>query len=175
MVAYSLPELHQLELLLRSAPALVQSKVLGLIDFQQQQLPIYAITVGNAAPDKPVLLLTAGVHGLERIGTQVLLAFLEGLCSRLQWDPNFADLFEKVQLCLLPLINPSGMVLGWRSNQHHVDLMRNAPIDAQEAPPFLVGGQRISATLPWYRGPAGRTGRHRRPRAAPSTFAAAPG
>ena len=155
MLAYSLPELHQLELLLRSAPDLVQSKVLGLIDFQQQQLPIYAITVGSAAPDKPVLLLTAGVHGLERIGTQVLLAFLEGLCSRLQWDPNFAALFDKVQLCLLPLINPSGMALGWRSNQHHVDLMRNAPIDCTEKAAWLLGGQRYSKRLPWYRGLAG--------------------
>jgi len=155
VLAYSLPELHQLELLLRSAPDLVQSKVLGLIDFQQQQLPIYAITVGSAAPDKPVLLLTAGVHGLERIGTQVLLAFLEGLCSRLQWDPNFAALFDKVQLCLLPLINPSGMALGWRSNQHHVDLMRNAPIDCTEKAAWLLGGQRYSKRLPWFRGAAG--------------------
>jgi len=31
-------------------------------------------------------------------------------------------------------------------------LMRNAPVDAVDKVPFLVGGQRISATLPWYRG-----------------------
>ena len=152
MVAYTLPELHQLELLLHSAPALVQSEVLAVIPFAQQHLPVYAVTIGKAAPEKPVLLLTAGVHGLERIGTQVLLAYLEGLCSRLQWDPNFAALFDKIQLCLLPLINPSGMALGWRSNQHHVDLMRNAPVDCQEQPAWLLGGQRYSPRLPWYRG-----------------------
>ena len=30
--------------------------------------------------------------------------------------------------------------------------MRNAPVDARDPVPFLVGGQRISAGLPWYRG-----------------------
>jgi hypothetical protein len=31
--------------------------------------------------------------------------------------------------------------------------MRNAPIESQDPVPFLVGGQRLSAGLPWYRGP----------------------
>jgi hypothetical protein len=31
--------------------------------------------------------------------------------------------------------------------------MRNAPVEAQDRVPFLVGGQRFSAGLPWYRGP----------------------
>jgi hypothetical protein len=35
-----------------------------------------------------------------------------------------------------------------------VDLMRNAPLQAAERVPFLFGGQRISARLPWYRGAA---------------------
>ncbi len=33
--------------------------------------------------------------------------------------------------------------------------MRNAPVDAAHRVPFLIGGQRLSAGLPWYRGPAG--------------------
>jgi hypothetical protein len=32
--------------------------------------------------------------------------------------------------------------------------MRNAPIDSVEGVPFLMGGQRLSARLPWYRGAA---------------------
>ena len=31
--------------------------------------------------------------------------------------------------------------------------MRNAPVDAVDPVPFMLGGQRISAGLPWYRGP----------------------
>ena len=36
-----------------------------------------------------------------------------------------------------------------------VDLMRNAPLDADDRVPWMVGGQRTSPGLPWYRGPAG--------------------
>ena len=34
--------------------------------------------------------------------------------------------------------------------------MRNAPIESGERVPFLVGGQRISPALPWYRGRSGQ-------------------
>jgi hypothetical protein len=47
------------------------------------------------------------------------------------------------------------MARGTRANPHGVDLMRNAPVDARDPVPFLLGGQRISAGLPWYRGRAG--------------------
>ena len=148
----SLPELHQLELLLRHAPPPVSAQILAMVSSGDQQLPLYAIAVGKPDPAKPVLLLTGGIHGLERIGTQVLLAYLESLCSRLRWDQQFAALFDRVQLYILPLLNPSGMVRGWRSNARHVDLMRNAPQDCTEGAAFLVGGQRYSKFLPWYRG-----------------------
>ena len=150
----SLPELHQLELLLRHAPAPVSAQVLAMVSAADQQFPLYAISVGNAAPDKPVLLLTGGIHGLERIGTQVLLAYLESLCSRLRWDQQFAALFDRVQLYILPLLNPGGMARGWRSNARHVDLMRNGPQDCVEGASFLVGGQRYSKFIPWFRGAA---------------------
>jgi hypothetical protein len=151
----SLPELHQLELLLRHAPAPVSARMLAMVPLKGQQLPIYAVSVGQARADKPVLLLSAGIHGLERIGTQVLLAYLESLCSRLSWDRQFATLFDRVQLYMLPLLNPAGMALGWRANARHVDLMRNAPQDCPEGAAFLVGGQRFSHHLPWFRGSAG--------------------
>ena len=55
----------------------------------------------------------------------------------------------------MPIVNPGGMLMGTRANPNGVDLMRNAPVEAQDKVPFLVGGQRISAGLPWYRGLAG--------------------
>jgi hypothetical protein len=47
------------------------------------------------------------------------------------------------------------MLRGTRANPNGIDLMRNAPLEALERVPFLIGGQRISAGLPWYRGPRG--------------------
>jgi hypothetical protein len=55
----------------------------------------------------------------------------------------------------MPIVNPGGMMRGTRANPAGVDLMRNAPVDARDTVPFLVGGQRISAGLPWYRGRRG--------------------
>jgi hypothetical protein len=39
-----------------------------------------------------------------------------------------------------------------RANPNGVDLMRNAPVEALDRVPFLMGGQRLGAGLPWYRG-----------------------
>jgi hypothetical protein len=55
----------------------------------------------------------------------------------------------------VPVVNPGGMAQATRANPNGVDLMRNAPIDADDTVAFLVGGQRRSSRLPWYRGPAG--------------------
>ncbi len=118
-------------------------------------LPVYALALGNPSPGIPAVGFFGGVHGLERIGTQVVTKFLDQLVARLAWDVSLHDQLEKVRLVFMPLVNPGGMLRGTRANPHGVDLMRNAPLDAREPVPFLVGGQRISAGLPWYRGRRG--------------------
>ena len=52
----------------------------------------------------------------------------------------------------MPIVNPVGMFLTRRSNGNGVDLMRNSPVNADEPPVFLLGGQTYSNRLPWYRG-----------------------
>jgi hypothetical protein len=96
-----------------------------------------------------------GVHGLERIGASVVISYLQSLVMRLQWDSALHQQLESVRLVFMPLVNPGGMAMNTRANPAGVDLMRNAPVDALERVPFLVGGQRISAGLPWYRGRLG--------------------
>jgi Zinc carboxypeptidase len=60
-----------------------------------------------------------------------------------------------MRLVVMPIVNPGGIWRGTRANPNGVDLMRNAPVDAAQGVPFLFGGQRISARLPWYRGAPG--------------------
>jgi hypothetical protein len=119
---------------------------------EARTLPVYRIAMGN--PDKrlPAVGFFGGVHGLERIGSRVVIAFLEGLVTRLRWDASLHRLLEQVRMVFMPVVNPGGMLRGTRANPRGVDLMRNAPVDAADAVPFLVGGQRLSAGLPWYRG-----------------------
>lgn len=114
--------------------------------------PVHVVTLGNLAKSVPAVGYFGGVHGLERIGAEVVLAYLLNLVMRLQWDSGLHRQLETVRLVFMPIVNPGGMVLGTRANPNGVDLMRNAPVQAAEPVPFMVGGQRISAGLPWYRG-----------------------
>jgi hypothetical protein len=103
----------------------------------------------------PAIGFFGGVHGVERIGTQVLLAFLHALIERLGWDETFGHMLERLRLVFVPLVNPGGMLQQTRCNPNGVDLMRNAPTEAERGVPLLLGGQRLSPTLPWYRGKRG--------------------
>ena len=118
--------------------------------------PVHVIALGNPALDVPAVGYFGGVHGLERIGTGVVISYLQSLVMRLQWDSTLHRQLESVRLVFMPIVNPGGMALGTRANPNGVDLMRNAPVEAQEPVPFLVGGQRLSAGLPWYRGLKGQ-------------------
>jgi hypothetical protein len=115
-------------------------------------LPIYCFELGGNRAENPAVIFVGGVHGVERIGTQVLLAFMDSLQQRLEWDHALAALINSVNLYFIPLLNPGGMLQRTRANPSGVDLMRNAPLDAKGSVPFLVGGQRFSRMLPWYRG-----------------------
>jgi zinc carboxypeptidase len=117
-------------------------------------LPVYKVALGNPGAASAAGFF-GGVHGLERIGSDVVTTWLHSLVMRLRWDSSLHTLLERVRLVFMPIVNPGGMLRGTRANLRGVDLMRNAPVDAQDRVPFLVGGQRISAGLPWYRGGRG--------------------
>ena len=79
-----IPELKQIETIIKGRNKThLSSKVLCYVPFQDNLLPIYALTLGNQVQDVPCITYVAGVHGLERIGTQVVVTFLEGLLERL--------------------------------------------------------------------------------------------
>ncbi|MFC5474473.1 M14 family zinc carboxypeptidase [Paraherbaspirillum soli] len=155
MTSCKLPELIELERIIASGGPQLEVRTVCEIAAGGQRLPVYALALGNPGPAAPAVGFFGGVHGLERIGTQVLLVFLHSLLMRLRWDDVLHQQLSLVRLVFMPLVNPGGMWQGTRCNTHGVDLMRNAPIDASDKVPFLLGGQRISARLPWYRGSAG--------------------
>lgn len=117
-----------------------------------EAMPIYAFRFGATEPSVPALLVVGGVHGLERIGTDVAIAFLSSLVTRLGWDDVLRDALVRCRVIVVPLVNPVGMTRGQRANGNGVDLMRNAPPHRLGGTP-LVGGHRISPRLPWYMGP----------------------
>ncbi len=148
-----LPELEALERIIDLGGTQLDVNVVDRVTpHTGADLPLYAIRIGNPTPNVPAIGYFGGVHGLERIGAEVVIAFLHSLVMRLQWDTTLHQQLQSVRLIFMPIVNPGGMLMGTRANPHGVDLMRNAPVDAVDTVPFLVGGQRISSGLPWYRG-----------------------
>jgi hypothetical protein len=140
-----LPELEAIERLADNTTSAVE--VIARIE----ELPIHAFRFGPADATTPALLVTGGVHGLERIGTDVAIAFLQTVLARLEWDAVLHAALARCRIVVVPLVNPVGMAMRRRSNGRGVDLMRNAPTNGYPGTP-LVGGQRISPMLPWYMG-----------------------
>ena len=148
-------EIEQLARLASDAGEHVEVSVACRVPFQGTEIPVHTFALGNPSLEVPAVGFFGGVHGLERIGARVVIAFLEALVGRLAWDETLHDQLQRVRLVFMPLVNPGGLLRGTRANPAGVDLMRNAPVDALEPVPWLVGGQRISRHLPWYRGRAG--------------------
>jgi len=150
------PELLALQALLDAAGEGVEHRVVCDVELGRLALPVHVITLGNPDPTVPAVGFFGGVHGLERIGAEVVLAYLRSIVTRLRWDLGLRHQLERMRMVFMPLVNPGGLAQGTRANPRGVDLMRNAPVECREPNvPFLLGGQRLSAALPWYRGPAG--------------------
>ena len=147
-----LPHMEELALILELGGDHFQTRTLGEVICQGQRLPVQAVTMGNPDLQVPAVGFFGGFHGLELIGAEVVMAYLRNLSSRLKWDGTLHQQLESVRLVFMPLVNPGGMLRGTRANPAGVDLMRNAPVDSTEHVPWLVGGQRISPRLPWFRG-----------------------
>jgi len=149
------PELDSLLTLIRRAGSALRSEVVCEVEARGRRLPVHCLELGSTNPNAPAVGFFGGIHGVERIGTQVLLSFMHSLIERLFWDESLLRQLENLRLVFMPLINPGGMLARSRSNPAGVDLMRNAPVDADHGVAFLLGGQRLSRHLPWYRGAAG--------------------
>ncbi len=150
-----LPELLTLDALMHHGARWLRTEKVLDVDMGSQRLPVWVLELGSTNPRAPVIGFFGGVHGVERIGTQVLLSWLHSLIHRLSWDDGLHHRLQQVRLVFMPMINPGGIWHRTRCNPNRVDLMRNAPVDADQPVPFLVGGHRISNRLPWYRGKRG--------------------
>ena len=151
-----LPHFDELARILDLGGAHFETRTLGEVACQGQRFPLQVVSLGNPDPALPAVGLFGGFHGLELIGAEVVLAYMRNLATRLKWDTSLHRQLETVRLVFMPLVNPGGMLRGTRANPNGVDLMRNAPVDSVERVPRLIGGQRLSPQLPWFRGPVGQ-------------------
>lgn len=151
----SFPELAFLETLLEELKDYARIEQEARVEFSGLTFPIYSVAFGSKDPAAPTLALVGGVHGQEKIGSQVVLSTLETFTELVHWDEMTKIALEKSRVVFYPIANPVGMYLLRRGNGNRVDLNRNSPVDAAIHTYPLVGGQRLSPYLPWYRGRAG--------------------
>ena len=155
-----LPEMRELLILaehaLQSPLQLAKVDVLAQVNYAEEFFPLLAFRFGPDDPSLPTFAIFGGFHGLERIGTQVVMSYLRTLLELSRWDRITIEMLATTRLLLVPLVNPVGMYLQRRSNGNNVDLMRNAPVQAEGLSPWhLFGGHRLTPRLPWYRGMEG--------------------
>jgi len=151
MADIHLAELDQLERIIEQLGSRAQCEIVARIPYKKHPFPIHCITLGSNQPEAPTLAFFGGVHGLEKIGSEVILSLMRTISRLLDWDEEFAGRLQKSRLIFMPLVNPVGVHVGTRANGNGVDLMRNAPVDSEGATQ-LYCGHRISPRLPWYRG-----------------------
>lgn len=144
-------ELAQLEDIIAQLGDRARVEVVDRIAYKDREWPIYCIVLGSMRPDVPVLAYFGGVHGLEKIGSEVILSYLQTIVHLLDWDEEFAERLKKSRLVFVPIVNPVGVYRGTRCNGNGVDLMRNAPVEGV-GNTKLYSGHRLSPRLPWFRG-----------------------
>lgn len=151
MTGFKFPELNQLNRIIDHLGDKAETKILEKIRYKHHEFPIYSVSVGSKDPNAPVLAFFGGVHGLEKIGSEVILSYMETISHLLDWDEELHARLSKSRLLFVPIVNPVGVHIGTRCNGNGVDLMRNSPVEAIGATK-LYSGQSYTHHLPWYRG-----------------------
>ena len=125
-----LPELEELERIVALAGPEVHCEVACEVRDRGRVLPVYAITLGNADPALPAVGYFGGVHGLERIGARVVIAFLHNLVMRLGWDASLRQMLERHE-----------SIAGFRVVEHRMAMAEGAALDVLAGEPdrYAVG------------------------------------
>lgn len=147
--------MDDLESLIESFGARARVRKVAHTQYKDKSYPLYSVSLGSTDPSVPVLGLFAGAHGLEKIGCEVVLAYMHTLYELLRWDKQFQQRLEQSRLVFMPIVNPVGVVNRTRSNGNGVDLMRNSPLEGEGGAGPFYRGHRYSPMIPYYRGPEG--------------------
>ena len=145
-----MPEMVTLHRLVRSLEGRARIRVEDQVDHKGKPFPLITVTIGSEDPTAPTLGIFGGVHGLERIGSDVVISWLQTLSETLMWDETVRERLQHSRVVFFPIVNPVGVYEMTRANGRGVDLMRNSPTRAEDQPWFLVGGHSISNRLPYF-------------------------
>ena len=91
------PELHALQTLAQRANGLLKTEVVCEVMVGDKRLPVHCLELGSTSASVPAVGFFGGVHGVERIGAQVIIAFLHSLIERLHWDDCLMHMLDNLR------------------------------------------------------------------------------
>jgi hypothetical protein len=148
-----LKELEHIVRFFEMGDPLFRMSILSEAKYKNKTYPIYSFSIGSSDVSTPVLLLVGGVHGLERIGAQVVINYLRSLMTQMSWDEKLRETFKHYRIVAIPVLNPWGIEHFRRANGNGVDLMRNSPTEGiKDSRWKIYRGHSLGPILPWYRG-----------------------
>jgi hypothetical protein len=115
-LAKKLPELIQLNKIIEDYRDEIDVKIIAEVAHKDHVLPVYQVSLGATSAKAPGIAFIGGVHGVERIGTQIILAFMRTILERQRWETDFRNLLNNIHLTFIPIVNPGGMWDNTRSN-----------------------------------------------------------
>jgi hypothetical protein len=121
------------------------------IGVSRQQRDLLLASFGR--PAAPGILLICGQHGDEFDSVQACLYLIDDLQHLARSDYAWQARLKKMQLHILPLLNPDGLAKGQRNNADNVNLNRNWAYQWQTGLPADAQSKVLSPGSVDYRGP----------------------
>jgi len=152
------PELLLIEKITRKLDKLgvdFERSVLTEVEYKGSKYPIHGFVMGSKDPKAPTIGIFGGVHGLEKIGTHIILNYMRSLAYRGTVNSFFRETLQSMRFVSIPMLNPVGVRFNKRGNGNGVDLMRNSPTVATGKTIPIGSGHRISPKIWYYQGKEG--------------------
>jgi predicted deacylase len=77
--------------------------------------------------DRPEFKYIANMHGDEIVGREIMVKFIKDLLAGYGSNPEITNLLDRVQIYIMPSMNPDGAAASRRGNGNNVDLNRDFP------------------------------------------------
>ena len=91
------PELELIEKITRKLDKLgvdFERSVLSEVEYKNEKYPIHGFVMGSKDPKAPTIGIFGGVHGLEKIGTHIILNYMRSLAYRGTVNSFFRETFR---------------------------------------------------------------------------------
>ncbi len=108
-------------------PAIARFHDLGLSEEGRHLWAIQISDNPDVEEDEPEFRYISTMHGDEWVGTEMCLDLADYLTDNYGSDPTVTDTVDRIDIWILPLMNPDGFVRTQRENANYVDLNRNFP------------------------------------------------